>query len=638
MPSIPNALSELIARAESSPAIKKMLQAIRSPEEANALAESFSKSKATPASAELSDVMKNTDIPVNQEELFNPDVVRRAKVNPLPPAIPKELNLPISRSEAGVPSSLQASASPVDAAISDTMRDVTPNTEQSALSAGEGGNGEIPPSLAAPESEGLSPASKLGLGTAIGGAALLGLQGDTEIHPEEVPVTRQEASIAETPKVKAVAPSKEKTDTNDEEDTDESDVTPSQKTQAIAKEPVAETPAPQKQTPSAEDMLNFEQRGNNPNELAQLLAQQRQDIAGQQFMEGAARVGAGLSRTTPDTEMYRHGEQLAGLPVEQYKLRQANEGNDPNSGISQGMRDYMKNKLGVNVSDNATAEQMKAVLPMVYKDIEAKQAQASKSQDLAARLKEQQLMAQAHIEAARQAKQGQQAMAQATHELARQDKQHQQQQQQANKMDQQAEQLRGNPAIQQDMRTIQRVQNAMSIIKQYPDPNQIPPNIINILNTDLATIAGGGVPGEGLIHEVSTPTIQSKIGSGLQELLNKPTGAKAAAFVKQNEGIFNTLAGDAQNRLEERYRRIGNTLGHSVTPEDRENYRRTYLPSHTYDKNNDFVPTKQQESSAITPDPRDQAAIRTIMQNNPGISIQDASKALIDYKRSKAQQ
>lgn len=627
---MPMNLSELIQAAENNPELKAALRKITgSPEDLSALSEMTGRKITTPGS-DFRNVMKNTDIPVNQEELFNPDVVRSPKVNPLPPVV-REPNLPITRNEAGVPFTLQANetlpaaSTPVESA----MRDVTPPAPPS----------EPPPPAQLPsaaEDGGLSTGAKIGLGTAVGGATLLGLQGDTPTNNSSSEPQRKEASsevVKEEPK--AIAPSKEKTDDNDEEETDDSDVTPSQKAQPQAAEPDTETPASQKQEPTP-NYLNFEGKGHDQNELDKLLQKQQDEIRNQRMQEAGALIGGAFARVKPDTSMYNERIKDTSLPVEQYKLKQANEANDPNSGLSQGMRDYMQ-KLGYPVSANSSAAHIQSVLPMISRDIEAKQAQAAKSADLAQRLKEQQIMAQAHIEAARQQKQGQQAMAQATHDLMRQDKQHQQQQQQANKMDQQAEQLRGNPAIQQDIRTLQRVQNAMSIIKQYPDPNQIPPNVINILNTDLATIASGGVPGEGLIHEVATPTVQSRIGSGLQQLLNRPTGANAAAFVKQNEGIFNTLAGDAQKRLEDRYQRIGNTLGHSVSPEDRENYRRTYLPNHTYDKNNDLIPTKQQAPAPMASDPRDQAAIKTIMQNNPGISIQDAAKALSNYKKSKAQ-
>lgn len=500
--------------------------------------------------------------------------------------VPSELsqsNLPVTRNASGVPSTLEANPE---------MRDVTP------VDAGGGPPPAEPPALL-PGSDvpssggGMSNGTKLGLGALAGGAALLGLGASDGDHPKE------EASPERSP-ANAVEPTKEVS--KDEESKEEppkeikKEASPSKEPKdSEAAEPDEETKAPQKQE-AIPSYLNFDDRGNGQNELSQLLQQQKDEVRNQRMQEAGALIGGAFARVKPDTSMYDERIKDASLPIQQYQLKQQNEANDPNSGISQGMRDYMK-KLGVNVSDNASAAHIQSVLPMVYKDIEAKQAQASHTEDLKNRLAMQQSMKEAQIDAAKQNKEAALANASAIRDVNRQDKQTQQAQAQANKMDQQAEQLRGNPAIQQDMRTLQRVQNAMSIIKQYPDPNQIPPNIINILNTDLATIAGGGVPGEGLIHEVSTPTLQSRVAGGVQQLLNHPTGANAAAFVKQNEGIFNTLSADAQKRLEDRYQRIGNTLGHNVRPEDRENYRRTYLPNHTYDKNGDFVPQQNQKSS-----------------------------------------
>jgi hypothetical protein len=382
---------------------------------------------------------------------------------------------------------------------------------------------------------------------------------------------------------------------SDEEEDNASDEMPSPDLAQKVAEEAMQSPASEENKPS----LDFS--GRNIGDLAQLLAERRKDLSNAQMTKGFEQLGAGLARITPDLSGYKEQVERSNLPIEDYMALQKNEANDPKSGISQGMRDYMSKQLGINVSADATAAQIGQVAPMVLKQMQAKQAQAAKSADLAARLKEKQM------EVASRAQ-----MTQAYKDLARQDKQNKQGQDQANKTFTQAEQLRGNPAIQQDMRTIQRVQNAMSIIKQYKNPNDIPPNVLNILNTDLATIASGGVPGEGLIHEVATPTFMSKAAGGIQQFLNKPTGANAAAFVKQNENIFNTLASDAQTRLQERYRRIGNTLGHDLPSASRENYRRTYLPNDTYNQDtNDLTPGSPSSNTGaniqITPDMQSQA-------------------------------
>jgi len=51
-----------------------------------------------------------------------------------------------------------------------------------------------------------------------------------------------------------------------------------------------------------------------------------------------------------------------------------------------------------------------------------------------------------------------------------------------------------------------------------------------------------------------------------------------------------------------------------------------------------YAPKQQGAPAAPVVDPKDQAAISTIMKNNPGISQQDAAAALADYKSKKAGQ
>src|ERR1035437_1322705 len=520
-------LSELISLGESNPEIKAALRKITNPQEVEALRSSVSdtlNAKSAKNASDFSKVMKDTDIPVNQDELFNPDVVRNPKVNGLSPAIPREPNLPITRDAAGVPSTLQANPSqisPINSAINNTMRDVTPPappTEPPALPPG---------AVAAEPAGGMSDSAKLGLGATAATAGLLSLQGDTDNHPSDVaPPARQVAGEAAP---KAVAPQKDKTaaDKTDEEDADESDTTPSQKTQSAAAEPDTETKAPQKQESSP---LNFEARGNGENELSKLLTQQRQDVLGQQLMQGANIMGAGLAKVTPNNDVYEQGIKLAGLPIEQYKERQANEANDPNSGISQGMRDYMKTKLGVNVSDNATAAQMGQVVPMIQKDFEAKQAQAAKSSDLAQRLKENQIMAQAHIEAARQNKLGSQAIAQSTREQKRQDTLDHQDEVEMGKASNEINNLK-----QSSRNSIGRAENAKSSANRMIEILNKPivdPQTYNIAAMDL-NVASGGPSTEGSIHGLAYNNLKSKFAGLMQQATSSPQGVNTPEIKAQ---------------------------------------------------------------------------------------------------------
>jgi hypothetical protein len=566
-------LSELISLGESNPEIKAALRKITNPQEVEALRSSVSdtlNAKSAKNASDFSKVMKDTDIPVNQDELFNPDVVRNPKVNGLSPAIPREPNLPITRDAAGVPSTLQANPSqisPINSAINNTMRDVTPPappTEPPALPPG---------AVAAEPAGGMSDSAKLGLGATAATAGLLSLQGDTDNHPSDVaPPARQVAGEAAP---KAVAPQKDKTaaDKTDEEDADESDTTPSQKTQSAAAEPDTETKAPQKQESSP---LNFEARGNGENELSKLLTQQRQDVLGQQLMQGANIMGAGLAKVTPNNDVYEQGIKLAGLPIEQYKERQANEANDPNSGISQGMRDYMKTKLGVNVSDNATAAQMGQVVPMVFKDIEAKQLQASHAADLKNRLDVQQSMKEAQIESARQNKQAAMANAAAIREQSRQDKLTHNSDQAVKDTTTMLETARGSKDIQNAKEAIRNVDNAKSLMAEYPDLNKMPQAQAALTVKEIGKIAQGGVSSEGDFHQLMPSSVASRIMNGVAQLGDHPTGAQLGAFLKLYEPYLDTIRDNSSKLVSERNERILKANESRLGPENSSMLRSIY--------------------------------------------------------------
>ena len=620
-----SALSKLIAAGENSPVIKKMLQAIKSPEEAQALAESFSRSKAAPAAeSDFRNVMKNTDIPVNQDELYNPDVVRNPKVNGLPPAIPREPNLPITRDTAGVPST---QATPVDTAINDTMRDVSPPAPPSEPPALPPGQGAVEPT------GGMSDQAKkylLPAGAATVG--LLGLQGDTDNHPADTTTTppdRQPAAAAPAEAApKAVAPQKDVAAT-DEKSADESDTTPSQKTQPAAAEPDTETKAPQKQEPSP---LNFEARGNGENELSKLLAQQREDVLGQQLMQGANIMGAGLAKVTPNNDVYEQGIKLAGLPIEQYKERQANEANDPNSGISQGMRDYMKTKLGVNVSDNATASQMGQIVPMVLKDFEAKQKQAADAANLKEKLAER--MSESENRSKDRALSAKIAQMQHQDAAAQKAKaQRTSEQERAYKTTQTAlEGMRGNPAVQQAERDLYSIQKANTLVANYGNPNNMTPEGFNLMKADIARIAQGAAPTQDELKGLDPKTFTGALARAWTSVSSNTTPANMGAFVKEYQNYANSVGKDARAIVTDRYGRILGPAKRHLDPDDFNSFTENYT-------NRFKTPTEsQQVPPSLGQDPRDAVAIQHIIQQNPGTSPDDAAKILMNYKKSKAQQ
>ncbi len=539
----------------------------------------------------------------------------------------RESTLPVVRNESGVPATLQANEP--------AMRDVTPPAPPS----------EPPPSLslsAAPEGDGLSTGAKVGLGSIAGGAALLGLQGDTSNPTSEEPQRKEASSEVIEEKHKAIAPSKEKTDENDEEDTDESDVTPSQKTQPEAKKPEAETSAPQKEEPAKQvtpsNFLNFDSQSNGQNELNKLLDQQKEEVRNQRMAEAGARIGGAFAGVKPDLEMYNQAIKDAGLPIQQYQLKQQNEENDPNSGLSRGMRDYMQ-KLGYPVSPNSSAAHIKSVLPFIFKDVEAKQTQAAHAADLKNRLDVAQKMKETQLE---QNKSLLEQRKMDKKEAADQKREDSLQKEDVNRLDKfnksiTAEVASSRSAFGQAARNHQSIENAQALLNGSLDPNDLDTRQVYELTKTLDRIlsqAGGSVAGT---EHLTPDTARSRLSKLMEFISNKRQGAQAGSFVKT---FSETLDREQEIAKQQMFRTqkalMGNTRDlQKRHPQEMQDILTQHgLPADMFDKD---IPETQKRFS-IGSDPKDQAAIKTIMKNNPGISIQDAAKALNNYKSQNGHQ
>lgn len=105
------------------------------------------------------------------------------------------------------------------------------------------------------------------------------------------------------------------------------------------------------------------------NELADAQAERDRNIALQQIEKGTALFGAGMARTNPDDVLKMIGEkdQHVGMPVKKYDEVISNQQNDPNSQVSQTMREYLTSK-GVKVPNDASAASLFKIAPFLAKD------------------------------------------------------------------------------------------------------------------------------------------------------------------------------------------------------------------------------------------------------------------------------
>lgn len=90
-------------------------------------------------------------------------------------------------------------------------------------------------------------------------------------------------------------------------------------------------------------------------------------------------IGSAIARTpNQENAVYKSIDQQAAAIPGQYKQVQENEKNDPNSQISTGFRDFVEKRLGTPLKGNPSASDLSAVIPMLFKDYEARLGEKGK--------------------------------------------------------------------------------------------------------------------------------------------------------------------------------------------------------------------------------------------------------------------
>lgn len=319
-------------------------------------------------------------------------------------------------------------------------------------------------------------------------------------------------------------------------------------------------------------------------------AQHRQNLAvfGNQLGRAASQVGAGMARVQPgDLSGFDQNVQQAGQITQQLKDQIEREGDDPNSPISQAMKQYAQ-KFGVNIQGNISAKQLDKMMPYIFKGFEAEETR--KQQEVNKRL---QILGI----------QSQRESAAAQHDLARTDKMSHQYDQNLNQAQTQLEQSRGNKALNNSKETIRRVDNALAIINRYPNPDDIPKNLASIVTSDLGTIVNGGVMGEHGYKELANDTLWSGLAKRYEDVANKPTGANLGAFIKQNRQILEELKDNAEKSVYDYHKRLLVPKQKMLRPEDFETLKGQYLdPYESAHDDTQMAVNKYAREHGISPD------------------------------------
>jgi hypothetical protein len=131
---------------------------------------------------------------------------------------------------------------------------------------------------------------------------------------------------------------------------------------------------------------------------------------------------------------------------------------------------------------------------------------------------------------------------------------------------------RGNMAVQNAQKGLASSQRAMELINQYPDLNKMPPSQVSLLNSEIAAIAQGGVPGEHGVKVLDNPTLASAWARLTSTVGGEPTGAQLAPFIQQNKQYLEGIAHVNQAIVNNYENSVYNGVKNRLTPEQRQQW------------------------------------------------------------------
>lgn len=328
------------------------------------------------------------------------------------------------------------------------------------------------------------------------------------------------------------------------------------------------------QTTPPSNAINFGSSLGTQSNLQNVLQQAKQATLMNQLGKSAeltasgigAATGGGIIRPTERTgsQLFDQNIALAQQGVRDFQALTEQEKKDPNSDYAKGLRDFMKKQFGMNIQ-GGTPEQIMSVAPMALKAYDTK------------------LAADARLKVAEQRANLAETKAASGEKQHTSDKQQQALSQTIGVL----ESARGNPEVSQALRDRYAASKALPLINKY-DPNNLSPQQVSLVASELSKIATGGVPTHAEMQALTPNTLASKFASIAQMVINKPTPANAGAFLKQYKDYLTDLQQNAQNVVRDKIGRVietnKNRLGEENYNSLKEQYLKSQEPTQTSEK------------------------------------------------------
>lgn len=134
--------------------------------------------------------------------------------------------------------------------------------------------------------------------------------------------------------------------------------------------------------------------------------------------------------------------------------------------------------------------------------------------------------------------------------------------------------FRGNTAAQQAQQGILNADKALDIISKVPDPNNIPPQMVNLIAQEVSKIAAGGVGSEFGQKTVQAETLQSRWNEMMQRVNGQPTGADLGPFVNMYKDYLTGMKATNSAYMDKYYQdNLAGNMGGQISPDAIERYK-----------------------------------------------------------------
>jgi hypothetical protein len=300
--------------------------------------------------------------------------------------------------------------------------------------------------------------------------------------------------------------------------------------------------------------------GEGPNEqalMAQAQGTANNNMLSDQIGQAGNIIGNAFSRAPvqASNQLYQQDMAKQGqFPDQIAKLMQAGE-DSPNSPSSKMFREYAK-QFGFDLKGDVTASMGRQIMPMIFKQFEAKQQQQARHNDIMMRLNEMQEQHRFH-----DAMMGNIAQSKSEAKTAL----------DANKAEsdtqKQITQFKSRGLGKTASEGEYYADRAQGLLSQYPNLNKMPKEQQTAFMSEVMKLAKGGVAGREEMKNVLNPSIVNNLSSMAGKFINQPTPAYAGAYLKQWAPYVSALKQNSQETIGKETNNIIESNRAKLTPD-----------------------------------------------------------------------